>query len=127
MITILLLIIITALVSNGVNLITQKGKIGYFMRAWYDGKIKEWEVRATTCTVMHEFKEENQLRRAIKILVLIMDPLLICPTCMASVYVSLISIGYILLFTTDLKMWVMWPLVVLGSACLNTIVQKWAK
>lgn len=154
MITILLLTIITALVSNGVNLITQKGKIGYFIARWYyekdqairdsrDARTKlinnQFNENQSTAENLDEQKDllewrthrlkdiDNWVESQRWPMDIIYDPILVCPTCMASFYGSIISIGYILLFTTDLKMWVIWPLVVLGSACLNAIVQKWAK
>jgi len=161
MIDLLLLIFITSLVSNGVHSITQKGKIGYFVRAWYDFKMAALELDRTQREVKEKLRykqaniEAGGQQKSIQELTLheiklstindvhnnkvglinfIFDPILICPTCMSSVYGSSIFWGWVIhtnnvemLNTSGVVFFGCWGVVVFGSACLNAIVSRWAR
>lgn len=125
LISILLTMIIVSTFCNGLHMISQKGMIFYFLRRWIDHKHEDNSAMLKDERI--PFEEYEARERVLDV----WNPIIMCVTCMASVWGTIIFIAmYIAGFYPEVApyyvgtFFVMWATIVIGSSYLNTLLYR---
>jgi len=136
LINILLISVIIGMVTNAINIITKPGMIFGFIQDWFHLKVKEMEqvnIKIVNELILEQNSQSfinykrDELQDKIDLFKFRLKPLFLCPTCMSSVWGTIVFCVINLtfnLFAYDYKLFGIWVLTIIVSSFSSYLFSK---